>query len=82
MSGLGKRLLGLLIGEDEAINALGGGSPQETISGTVGRAAKAGSWWAVWIAQPLINFLMRNPQHCQEVAAAEAARRQAQTNCN
>lgn len=75
---LGKRLLNFLIGEDEAINALGGGGPEETISGTVGRAAKAGKFWAVWVLQPLINLIMWNSEHCREAAATEAARRRAQ----
>lgn len=80
MAGIGKRLVNVLDAEDEAVNALWGGSPQETISGTVGRAAQAGKWWAVHIARPLINLIMCNPQHCQQIAAVEAARRAALEN--
>jgi hypothetical protein len=76
MAGLGRRIVNFLLGEDEAINSLWGGSPKESISGTVGRAAEGGKWWAVWIAQPLINLIMFNPRHCQEAAAAEAKVRQ------
>ena len=75
MAGLGKRLVNFLVGEDEAVNSLWGGSPRETISGTVGRAAGSGKWWATNLAQPFVNWLMRNPQHCQEAAADEARRR-------
>lgn len=68
------RIVGVFYAEDEAINAAAGGKPTETISGTIGRAAAKGAWWAKWFAQPLVNLIMRNPQHCQQAAAAEAAR--------
>lgn len=55
-----------------------GGKPTETISGSVGRAAAAGDWWAVNVGQPLVNFIMRNPTHCQDAAAVEAKRREAE----
>lgn len=75
MPSVGKRVQNVLFGVDETVNAALGGSPRETISGTVGRAAKAGAPWAVWVAQPAVNLLMLNPQHCQQAAAAEAALR-------
>lgn len=81
MAGIGKRLLNSLDAEDEAVNSLFGGSPQETISGTVGRAAEAGKWWAIHVAQPIINLgafvVAGQRRHCQQIAAAEAARRAA-----
>lgn len=73
--GLGERLLNFLYNDDRAINSLWGGRKNETISGTVGRAAWAGKWWAVYLAQPIVNFIMRNPHHCAEAAAYEAAQR-------
>lgn len=76
MAGFLSRLLGVAVAEDEAVNAAFGGSSRETISGTVGRAALAGQWWAKAIAQPLINTLVGNPQHCQAQAAIEAKRRE------
>lgn len=75
MSGVARRLFGFLVGLDEGVNALGGGEPRETLSGSIGRAAIAGKWWAVHLAQPAVNTLMRNPQHCQKAAADEALRR-------
>lgn len=82
MTSLPRRFLGLLIGEDEAANALLGGRYRETLSGSVGRAAghtaygeQPPKWWAVHIAQPLINSIF-GPDHCQHAAEDEAARRQ------
>lgn len=67
------RLINFLIGQDEALNAIGGGKPRETISGTVGRAVIEGAWWA-WIAAYAIDGLL-GEGHCARVAAAEAKRR-------
>jgi hypothetical protein len=69
-----QRLIDFLIGEDEAFNALGGGKPRETISGTVGRAVLAGSWWAKYAAYGIDGLLGEG--HCARVAASEALRRQ------
>jgi class 3 adenylate cyclase len=41
-----RRFRGFLEAQDEALNAIGGGSPRQTISGTVGRALLARIWWA------------------------------------
>ena len=79
---LAERLLNALIAEDEALNALGGGSPRETISGTAGRACgEAGGkpyWWG-----PLLRALIEvqpwfGKGHCAREAAKEQARRDAQ----
>lgn len=76
MTDLRDRVRNVAIGVDETANALVGGKPNETISGTVGRAAAAGDWWAVNVGQPLVNWLMNSPTHCQDTAAAEAKRRE------
>lgn len=78
MTGLKDRVRNVAIGVDETANALVGGKPNETISGTVGRAAQAGDWWALNVGQPLVNWLMGSPTHCQDTAAAEAKRREAE----
>lgn len=70
-----QRLINFLIGEDEALNALGGGKPRETISGTVGRAVIAGAWWAKPLAYGVDGLLGEG--HCARQAAKEAALRSA-----
>lgn len=70
-----ERVRNVLFGVDETVNAALGGSPRETISGTVGRAAQAGAPWAKWLAQPVVNLVMLNSKHCQQAAANEASRR-------
>jgi hypothetical protein len=82
MTSLPQRLLGVAVAEDEAANALTGGSYRETVSGSVGRAAghtaygsNPPKWWAVHIAQPFINAIF-GPDHCAQQAQAEAVRRQ------
>ena len=73
-----QRAENVLVGLDETVNAALGGSPRETISGTVGRAAEAGEAWAEDIAEPFVNAIMHNSQHCQEQAAIEQERREAE----
>lgn len=70
MAGLRQRLLGLLVGEDEALNALGGGNPHQTISGTIGRGLQRGYWWAE-PARKLVDGLFGDG-HCAGQAASEA----------
>jgi hypothetical protein len=74
------RLRNVAYAEDEAANAALGGKPTETLSGSVGRAAAAGDWWAVHVGEPLVNWLMGSATHCQDAAAAEARRRAADPN--
>jgi hypothetical protein len=69
---LWQRLNGALTGLDQALNALGGGSPRQTISGTAWRAFKRGNWWG-WPMVAIIDGLLGHG-HCERVAAAEAAR--------
>lgn len=76
MPSLLDRLLNVAIAEDEAVNSLGGGSPRETISGTVGRAVLARAWWATIVAS-LIDGVF-GAGHCAREAAKEQARRDAQ----
>lgn len=73
MAGFAQRLVGFLLGEDEALNALGGGQSRETISGTVGRALEAGAWWAKPVAAVIDGLLGEG--HCLAQAAKEQARR-------
>jgi hypothetical protein len=73
MASFAQRLVNFLLGEDEALNALGGGEPRETISGTVGRALEAGSWWAKPVAAIIDGLL--GAGHCLAQAAKEQVRR-------
>ena len=66
------RFFGWLIGQDESLNALGGGSPRQTISGTVGRAVIAGKWWGRFLAYGIDGLLGEG--HCARQAAKEALR--------
>ena len=63
------RLKGFVVGQDEALNALGGGKPTQTISGTAWRAFKVGKWWG-WPLVALIDALL-GEGHCQAVGVAE-----------
>ena len=70
-----KRLLNIALGLDESLNAVFGGRPQESVSGTIGRALLAKAWWApaaAWIVNGLLG-----PTHCQTAATVENARREA-----
>lgn len=60
------------LGEDRAFNALGGGSVNGTISGTVGRAVIAGKWWGWILAYGIDGFLGEG--HCARQAEKEALR--------
>lgn len=66
----------ILLAVDELGNALLGGLPRETVSGTVGRAAAKGSRWAIYLAAPFLDFLF-GKRHCAQQAIIEAARRAA-----
>ncbi|MDB5448588.1 MAG: hypothetical protein JWQ97_3905 [Phenylobacterium sp.] len=86
MTGLLKRAVGLLLGLDEGINALGGGSHLETVSGTLGRAVGAAGgkrhWWGpalVSVVNAGARIITGQTNHCQQAAEAEAARRAAES---
>ncbi|HJR83456.1 MAG TPA: hypothetical protein VJ775_05970 [Sphingomicrobium sp.] len=72
MAGLRERIWSFLIGQDRALNSLGGGKLEETISGTCGRALAEGKWWArpaCWALDAIFG-----QGHCAEQAAREADR--------
>lgn len=64
------RLVGFLVGQDEALNALGGGSVHQTISGTAWRAQQAGKWWG-WALVDVIDSIL-GWGHCRKVGEDEA----------
>ena len=77
MTHLPDRVLNVLIGVDETANALLGGKPQETISGTIGRALLEPSppLWAK-ASRALVDGIF-GPGHCVLNAKLEQARRDA-----
>ena len=64
------RLLGFLIDQDEAVNALGGGSYRQTVSGTIGRGLQTGKWWAP-ACRVVVDGLF-GQGHCLRQAEREA----------
>lgn len=72
MASLLDRLLNTAIAGDEALNALGGGLPTQTISGTIGRGLIRGYWWAK-PARAVVDGIF-GAGHCATEAAKEAAR--------
>ena len=44
----------------------------ESISGWIGRRAEQGAKWAL-IAQSIVNFIMRNPDHCRDAVIHDGA---------
>lgn len=67
------RLLNFALAEDFALNSLGGGKPNETISGTIGRAYRDGAAWAKaarWIVDGLFG-----QRHCVRMAEKEDRQR-------
>lgn len=78
MSGLGQRLWGCAYNLDRAANTLAGGDPEESISGTLGRALADGRDWAgplVAVINAAAWLIARQKHHCQVTAADEARRR-------
>ena len=69
------RIINVLLGLDQTLNALLGGRPRETISGTVGRALSQFSppLWAK-VAGFLIDGVL-GKHHCIQQARIEAIRR-------
>ena len=70
------RLLNAMIAVDQFLNAVLGGRPNETISGTIGRACAEPKppWWAK-PAEGFVDWLFWKG-HCAETAVAEDARRE------
>lgn len=80
MSSLAERLGGFFYDLDRAVNTLGGGSDEETISGTIGRGLERRHWWAPPLAECLnsvVAILTGKYNHCQRAAASEEKRRTA-----
>lgn len=65
-----------LIGLDLFASTLTGGMPGETLSGRAGSAQKQGLLKGRIFA-PIINFIMRDPQHCFMAIAGDIARAEA-----
>lgn len=68
----GSRVFNFFLDEDKALNGLGGGNPNQTISGTCGRALAAHKWWAPYAVAVINTIFFWQPNHCQNAAAAEA----------
>lgn len=67
------RLLNVLIGLDETGNALLGGLPGETISGTVGRAyMERPEKWCICFTRWVLDHVF-GPGHCIRAASRELA---------
>jgi hypothetical protein len=70
-----KRLIRVLIAIDQVVNAMLGGDPRETLSGSAGRAVKGGKSWGRWVAGPIDLLFGKN--HCSQQADLEQRRRTA-----
>lgn len=64
------RFIGFLVGQDESLNALGGGLAKQTISGTIGRGLIRDYWWAK-PARIVVDGIF-GKGHCANTAADEA----------
>lgn len=67
------RIVNILIGIDETLNAVFGGRPRETVSGTIGRAYLRHEEWApaaMWIVDHIFG-----KGHCLKQANLESLRR-------
>ena len=69
MTNIIKRIINTLLGIDETANAVLGGSPRQTISGTIGRAYLKGAWWAS--AAVYVVDLILGKGHCVRAAQEE-----------
>ncbi len=69
-------ILNVLLAIDILGSALTGGMPGETLSGRAGTAQREGKLRGKIFA-PIIDFIMRNPQHCQNAIAGDMKRAQA-----
>lgn len=69
-------LYNVMLAVDLLASALTGGMPGETLSGRAGTAQRQGKLRGRVFA-PLIDFILRNPTHCQEAIAGDIRRAQA-----
>lgn len=73
MEALKSYLFNVALGLDLFASAILGGTPGETLSGRAGSAYEQGKLRGR-IFCPLINFVMRDPQHCQQARLGDIAR--------
>ena len=66
----------ILLGIDILASAILGGMPGETLSGRAGAAQREGKLRGRIFA-PIIDFIMCDPQHCQQAIAGDIARAKA-----
>lgn len=69
-------LFNVLLAIDLLASALTRGMPGETLSGRAGTAERAGKLRGRIFA-PIVNFIMRNPVHCEQAIAGDIRRAQA-----
>lgn len=69
-------IFNILVSIDVLLSVLSGGMPGETLSGRAGAAFKEGKLRGRIFA-PIIDFIMRNPNHCQEAVLGDMKRAQA-----
>ncbi len=48
----------------QLVHAFFGGDPDESISGATGKAALQNKWWFKHVQEPVINWIMNDPNHC------------------
>lgn len=65
-----------LLGFDLFASTLTGGRPGETLSGRAGTAQREGKLKGKILAA-IINFIMRDPKHCQDAIEGDIRRAQA-----
>lgn len=65
--------LNVAIGLDLFASAILGGQPGETISGRAGRAYQQNKLWGR-LAAPVIDWLLRNPNHCVDAIQSDIRR--------
>lgn len=66
----------VLLGVDLLASAVLGGMPGETLSGRAGTAQREGELRGRIFA-PIIDFIMFDPNHCQQAIAGDIARAKA-----
>lgn len=69
-------LFNVALGFDLFASIVFGGVPGETLSGRAGTAQREGKLRGRIFA-PIINWIMRNPQHCQQAIAGDERRAKA-----
>lgn len=76
MEGVKRYLFNVALGLDLFASAVLGGIPGETLSGRAGTAQREGKLRGRIFA-PIIDFLMRNPNHCREAILGDERRARA-----